>query len=101
MYDLGLVLIGRNLDLLVVGPASLAGLGECGRKTGWAAVGVAVARGASEKEPPVSVSGVPGALGAVSIPKEARRRLALVLLVLAESIQLFTLVLAWRLVSVG
>ena len=31
MYDLGLVLMGRSLDLLVVGPA---GLGECGRKTG-------------------------------------------------------------------
>ena len=70
MYDLGLVLIGRNLDLLVVGPASLAGLGECG-KTGRAAVGEAEARGASEKEPPVSVSGVPGALGAVSMPMEA------------------------------
>ena len=26
MYDLGLVLIGRNLDLLVAGPSSLAGL---------------------------------------------------------------------------
>ena len=89
MYDLGLVLMGRSLDLLVVGPA---GLGECGRKTGWAAAAVAVARGASEKEPPVS--GVPGVPGAVSIPKEARR-LALVLLVLAESIQSFTLVLAW------
>ena len=99
MYDLGLVLMGRSLDLLVAGPASLAGLGECGRKTGWAAADVAVARGASEKEPPVS--GVPGAPGAVSIPKEARRRLALVLLVLVESIQLFTLVLAWRLVLVG
>ena len=98
MYDLGLVLMGRSLDLLVAGPASLAGLGECGRKTGWAAADVAVARGASEKEPPVS--GVPGAPGAVSIPKEARR-LALVLLVLAESIQSFTLVLAWRLVSGG
>ena len=78
MYDLGLVLMGRSLDLLVAGPASLAGLGECGRKTGWAAAAVAVARGASEKEPPVS--GVPGVPGAVSIPKEARR-LALVLLV--------------------
>ena len=98
MYDLGLVLMGRSLDLLVVGPAGLAGLGECGRKTGWAAAAVAVAHGASEKEPPVS--GVPGAPGAVSIPKEARR-LALVLLVLAESIQSFTLVLAWRLVSSG
>jgi hypothetical protein len=90
------VLIGRNLDLLVIVPVSWAGLGESGAVAkGWARAG-----GASVKDPPVSVSGVPWA---ISFSTEARRRLALVLvlflLVFATSIHLSTLLLVWEPVS--
>ena len=88
--------IGRNLDLLVIVPVSWAGLGESGAVAKPVAKGWARAGGASVKDPPVSVSGVPWATSLSMGAVEVRRRLALVffLLVLATSIQLSTLALA-------